>query len=75
VSGHPEVIEDGRNGFLVDVDQPAALAARCVEILRDPELARRLAEAGRETIARRFGLERQIGEYLDYYETLANGKS
>jgi glycosyltransferase involved in cell wall biosynthesis len=75
VSGHPEVIEDGRNGFLVDVDQPATLAARCVEILRDPELARRLAEAGRETIARRFGLERQIGEYLDYYETLANGKS
>ena len=75
VSGHPEVIEDGHNGFLVDVDQPAALAARCVEILRDPELARRLAEAGRETIARRFGLERQIGEYLDYYETLAKGRS
>jgi len=71
VSGHPEVIEDGRNGFLVAVDQPAALAARCVEILRDPELARRLAEAGRETIAQRFGLERQLGEYLDYYETLA----
>jgi glycosyltransferase involved in cell wall biosynthesis len=71
VSGHPEVIEDGRNGFLLEVDRPAALAARCVEILRDPELARRLAEAGRETIARRFGLERQIGEYLDYYETLA----
>jgi len=74
VSGHPEVIEDGRNGFLVDVDQPVTLAARCVEILRDPELARRLAEAGRETIAPRFGLERQIGEYLDYYETLAKGK-
>jgi glycosyltransferase involved in cell wall biosynthesis len=73
VSGHPEVIQDGHNGFLVDVDQPAALAARCVEILRDPALARRLAEAGRETIARRFGLERQVGEYLDYYETLAKG--
>jgi glycosyltransferase involved in cell wall biosynthesis len=74
VSGHPEVIEDGRNGFLVDLDKPAALAARCVEILRDPELARRLAEAGRETIARRFGLERQVGEYLDYYEALAKGE-
>jgi len=74
VSGHPEVIEDGRNGFLLEVDRPAALAARCVEILRDPELARRLAEAGHETIARRFGLERQIGEYLDYYETLAKEK-
>jgi len=74
VSGHPEVIEDGRNGFLLEVDRPAALAARCVEILRDPELAQRLAEAGRETIARRFGLKRQIGEYLDYYETLAKEK-
>jgi len=71
VSGHPELIEDGRNGFLVDVDRPAALAARCVEILRDPELARRLAEAGRQTVAQRFGLERQVDEYLDYYATLA----
>jgi glycosyltransferase involved in cell wall biosynthesis len=75
VSGHPEVIEDGRNGFLVDVDRPAALAARCVEILRDPALAQRLAEAGRETISRRFELERQLGEYLDYYEALARTRS
>ena len=71
VSGHPEVIEDGRNGFLVDLDKPAALAARCVEILRDPALAERFARAGRETLARRFELERQLDEYLDYYEALS----
>ena len=56
-------------------------AAREKQVLIEVSVARgrvastenRLA-AGRETIARRFGLERQIGEYLDYYETLAKGK-
>ncbi len=72
VGGHAEAIEDGENGFLVDVDRPEQFAARCVQILRDPQLAESLSRAARETVARRFGLERQIDEYLDYYRELCN---
>lgn len=71
VSGHPEAIDDRENGFLVPVDDPDALAARCIEILRDPELARHLGAAGRARIAERFDLEHQIDAYLDTYRTLA----
>lgn len=71
VSGHPEVIEDGVSGLLAPPDDPQALAARCLELLRDPARAARLTEAARETLARRFGLERCVDEYLHYYRTLA----
>lgn len=75
VSGHPEVIEDGVNGRLVPCDDPEAMAAACLELLRDPDRAGRLGEAGRRSVAERFDLERQLDAYLDYYRALAKGES
>ena len=71
VSGHPEVIEDGVNGRLVPPDDPRALAAACVALLRDPEARARMGEAGRRSVAERFDAERQIDAYVDYYRALA----
>ncbi len=71
VSGHPEVIEDGVNGRLVPADDPRALAAACVALLRDPEACARMGEAGRRSVAERFDAERQIDAYVDYYRALA----
>lgn len=70
VSGHPEAIVEGENGFLVDLDRPEQMATRCVEILRDPQLGRRLGAAARSTFEQRFTLERQVREYLDLYHRL-----
>jgi glycosyltransferase involved in cell wall biosynthesis len=71
VSGNPEAIEDGVTGCLVPPDDPDALAARCVQLLRDPALARRLAAAARDRLAQRFDRDRQIDAYLEYYRALA----
>ncbi len=70
VSGHPEVVADGENGFLVDPDQPQQMAERCVRLLRDPELRQRMGEAARRTIRERFTLARQTREYLELYREL-----
>jgi starch synthase len=43
----PEMITDGVTGYTVPVDDAEALAARLVELLRDPALGRRMGEAGR----------------------------
>jgi len=40
VDGIPEVVEDGRTGFLVSPDQPAAYAERLEQLIADPELYR-----------------------------------
>ncbi|MEU7057327.1 glycogen synthase [Streptomyces sp. NPDC046197] len=57
VGGIPEVVEDGRTGVLVPVDDgfEAGLARALDLVLGDPETARRMGEAGRERAVREFG--------------------
>ncbi len=52
--GAPELIDDGVNGLLVPPKDPAALAQAIKRIAGDPELASRLAEAGREHVVANF---------------------
>jgi glycosyltransferase involved in cell wall biosynthesis len=42
----------------VDPDDPEVVAARIVELLEDPQLARRLGDAGRARVADEFSFER-----------------
>jgi phosphatidylinositol alpha-1,6-mannosyltransferase len=46
VGGALDAVLDGETGLLVDPADPAAVAAAIVRLLRDPELARRLGQAG-----------------------------
>ena len=73
VSGHPEAIIDGENGFLVDLDAPDQMAERCIRILKDRTLREDLGAAGRETIRERFALATQMAEYLALYERVVSG--
>jgi colanic acid/amylovoran biosynthesis glycosyltransferase len=57
VSGIPELVVDGETGLLVDPDDAAALAAALARVFRDPDLARRLARAGREMAFSQFNGE------------------
>jgi glycosyltransferase involved in cell wall biosynthesis len=54
VSGIPEVVEDGRTGWLVPPEEPARLAAALAAALDDPAAASRRGEAGRRLLAERF---------------------
>jgi glycosyltransferase involved in cell wall biosynthesis len=74
VAGNPEAVADGETGYLVEVDAPEQIADRCVALLEDPALARRLGEAARQRVRERFGLERQLGAYLEYYGRLVEGR-
>jgi glycosyltransferase involved in cell wall biosynthesis len=67
VSGNPEIVRDGETGFLVPPGDATALASAVDRILRDPELARRLARAGRRQVEERFSLERLIRDTAQLY--------
>jgi glycosyltransferase involved in cell wall biosynthesis len=54
VSGIPEVVEDGRTGWLVPPEEPASLAAALAAALDDPAEARRRGAAGRERLEQCF---------------------
>ncbi|MEU9365102.1 glycogen synthase [Streptomyces avermitilis] len=76
VGGIPEVVDDGRTGVLVPVDDDfeASLAHALDSVLGDPEAARRMGEAGRERAEREFGWDAVARRTVHLYEeVLAQG--
>ncbi len=63
VGGIRHQITDGVDGFLVDTVEQAA--ARIVQLVRDPDLRRRIGAAARETVRRRFLMSRLMEDHLD----------
>jgi len=55
-AGIPEAVIDGETGFLCHERNADELAARIIEILRSPELSRRMGEAGRRRVEQEFNL-------------------
>lgn len=55
--GIPSVVEDGTNGFLVPVRDPAAVAERLAQLAADPVLRERMGREGRRIFQERFTLE------------------
>jgi glycosyltransferase involved in cell wall biosynthesis len=68
VAGVPEMIADGVEGLLVPPRDPEALAAAMEKLLRDPALALRLGEAGREKAHRDFAIERTVAGMRQIFE-------
>jgi glycosyltransferase involved in cell wall biosynthesis len=54
VGGLPETVIDGRTGWVYPVGQPEVLAGQVVEVLDDPDEARRRAAAGRALVCERY---------------------
>ena len=74
VGGVPQVIEDGVNGLLIDVDDEAALSGSLASLLAEPELREELGRNGRDQIVRKFGLDGTVAQVADIYGALMRGR-
>lgn len=71
-----EVIEDGRNGVLVDFFSPEQVAAAVVRALAEPETFRPLRQAARRTVVERYDLRRRcLPQLLDLCDDVAAGRA
>jgi glycosyltransferase involved in cell wall biosynthesis len=70
VGGLPDLIDEGVNGFLVDPQDPAALATALTTLLRDPARARQMGEAGRLRRREEFSIEATARRCGELYEEL-----
>jgi glycosyltransferase involved in cell wall biosynthesis len=64
----PDLIEDGKSGFVVRRGDDAALAQRLETLLDHPTLWPPMGQAGRSKAEREFGLARMAKEMLAAYE-------
>ena len=67
VGGMPEIIDHGKTGFLVDRRDTTAMAARILDLLRDPDLRRQMGEAGRQVVVERFNHKTNIAQLIALY--------
>jgi glycosyltransferase involved in cell wall biosynthesis len=68
--GNPEIVEDGVTGRIFKVGDGSRLASCILDLLRDPQVARRAGEAGRRRVERMFPLEEMVHGHERLYEDL-----
>ncbi|MCU0838797.1 MAG: glycosyltransferase, partial [Rhodospirillales bacterium] len=79
VGGIPEQIDDlsnasasgVANGVLSPPGDGAAMAAAVISLLADPALLKSMGEHARAAATARFGVERMVAAYLDWYREIA----
>lgn len=70
VGGTTDVIEDGKNGVLIHVNDAEALAESILQLLSQPENRRNISKSARETVVRRFTPEKELEANLRVYQNL-----
>jgi N-acetyl-alpha-D-glucosaminyl L-malate synthase BshA len=75
VGGVPELIADGKDGYLEAPGDIAAQAARVSELLADETLHRAIAAEARQTALTRFCTDKIIPTYERYYEEVCGRPS
>jgi glycosyltransferase involved in cell wall biosynthesis len=67
VGGIPEVIEDGRTGFLVPPGEDETLTSRVMHLMANPEEGARFGAAAREAVLAGFSFDRMVARFDDIY--------
>lgn len=70
VGGVAELVRDGVTGRLVPPDDVQALVAATVSLLGDHAGRQAMGTAVQTLVAQRFGVDRQVREYVDLYRSL-----
>jgi glycosyltransferase involved in cell wall biosynthesis len=70
VGGVLDVIQDGVNGYFVNVNDAEGLAEKVAEALSQPEKREAVGGSAREAVLSRFTLEKELQANLNIYESL-----
>jgi glycosyltransferase involved in cell wall biosynthesis len=70
VGGTAGIVTDGVTGLVVPPSDSERLADRILELLREPERARALGEAGRQVVREQFRIDYMVGETARLYREI-----
>lgn len=69
--GTNEIIENGKNGFLIEPFDAETLASKMNILLNDNELFSEMSSSARETVDDKFALESMTNEFIELYKKSA----
>lgn len=70
VGGNTELVEDGRNGFLVPGGDHLSMAVKICQLLQDQNLRKTMGEEGKKIISEKYDWDTIIREYESYYRKI-----
>ncbi len=70
IGGIPEIVSDGKNGFLVSVGNVDNFADRLTELYYDRQLSGKMGNSGYDLVMNSFGIERMTRETVEVYRKL-----
>jgi glycosyltransferase involved in cell wall biosynthesis len=70
VGGVPDLVEDGRSGYLVEAGDVTGLAVKIIELLQNDDLRLQMGQRARE-LAQRFRVENVASQYRALYYQVA----
>jgi len=70
VGGVLEQVVDSETGFLVPPKSPSDLAQAITRVLKDPELAEAMGQAGRQRVEKYFSIDQYVDDVEEVYMEL-----
>jgi glycosyltransferase involved in cell wall biosynthesis len=70
VGGAREAVIEGETGYIVPPSDDEGMAERIIQLLREPEAARRMGERGRLNVEQKFSSEYNLKNTLELYDKL-----
>ena len=67
VGGNSRIVQDGRTGFLCDLNDDDAMSLALHRLQSDPRLAKQMGNAARSRVQEEFDLRSTVGEYEQIY--------
>ncbi|MBN2016786.1 MAG: glycosyltransferase [Candidatus Cloacimonetes bacterium] len=75
VGGNPELVEDGKTGYLVPPKAPEKLAEKIMQLLSNPERCEFFGKNGQQRVKEFFSMDKMVDDTIDVYKnTLKNKK-
>lgn len=75
VGGIPDLVEDGKNGFLFEIGETEEVITKLSTLIRKPDIGRKMGELGSEKVDRQFDISIITSLHQQIANELSNQKS